>query len=192
MTLQAMQRSLHIDLPLIGHLCHWGGAARLLVVDRLSCREPFSLPGLRLDRRGRGFESFSQKLVSNADHPGRSPDLRGSSAPSRRSGLLRAEGASMDPPSEGGWPLGSELIAAVARSVLVPNPTPPDHRPGGRELLSAPTSTSVAALPLFLRTSRTISEASTFLAMMPGGIRTSSTTTNINTEERKMTAWYLL
>jgi len=55
MTLQAMQRSLHIDLPLIGHLCHWGGAlhrysvcARLLVVRRLSCREPFLFPAYAL------------------------------------------------------------------------------------------------------------------------------------------------
>jgi hypothetical protein len=32
---------------LIGHLCHWGGAARLLVVDRLSCREPFDPPPLK-------------------------------------------------------------------------------------------------------------------------------------------------
>jgi hypothetical protein len=50
-----MQRSLHIDLPLIGHLCHWGQAlhrysvcARLLVVHRLSLSRILSLPGLRL------------------------------------------------------------------------------------------------------------------------------------------------
>src|SRR5690349_11136953 len=45
-TLRAMQRSLHIDLPLIEHLCHRGGVlrrcsvcARLLVVRGLSYRE---------------------------------------------------------------------------------------------------------------------------------------------------------